>query len=306
MGDDIVQCAVVAGGNGFLGQALVKRLLEKGCFVYNITKNKQAVFRHPSYRELCGSTQELLRAIQMPPDVFFDLAWSGTSGSLRSDIGVQLENVRVSCDYVKLTQELKIPRFVYFGSIMEFDCLNNLIGDNAAEFGIQNIYSASKLTAHMMTELFAKSYQLEFLPVIISNIYGEGEKTPRFINSMVRKMGTCESVDLTEGSQLYDFIYITDAVEMVIQIAEAGRPYKKYYIGNQKQYPLKEFVLRMKTILDYKGKLNFGAVPFMGIALRYDEFDVNSFYEDFDFRPEISFEEGVRKLFEECKRNGEF
>ena len=100
-----------------------------------------------------------------------------------------------------------------------------------------------------MLKTIAADINLNYVNVIISNVYGPGERTPRFLNSVIRALINNQDLDLTEGKQLYDFIYIDDAMQMIKMVAEKAKNFESYYIGNTMQYPLREFVIKAKEII---------------------------------------------------------
>jgi nucleoside-diphosphate-sugar epimerase len=207
--------------------------------------------------------------------------------------------VQAACDAVKLAARLGCKRFVNAGSIMEYEAMS-YIPQAGATPGMGNIYSTAKLAADFMAKTTAAKEHIEYCNVIISNIYGIGEKSGRFLNSVMRKMLQNESIAMTQGTQLYDFIYVTDAVKAIILAGINGEANTSYYIGNETQRPLREFVLDMKEILQSKSELLFGRVPFTGAMLSYREFDTEGL-KTLGFRPEISFKEGIKKTQEWIK-----
>lgn len=108
---------------------------------------------------------------------FFHLAWAGTSGPARADYAVQLNNVKLACDYVKLCAEIGCKRVVYASSINEMETYEYLQSDDIEPAG-GYIYGTGKLAAHLMGETVAKLNGVAFIPVIITNIYGVGENLP--------------------------------------------------------------------------------------------------------------------------------
>ena len=107
-----------------------------------------------------------------------------------------------------------------------------------------------------------------------------------------------ERIEMTHGNQLYDFIYMADAVEEIILCAEKGKSNHSYYIGNSKQRPLKEFVLEAKEVLKSTSQIDFGAVEFNGVELTYIEFDTGKVERELGYVPKVSFKQGIKHLQE--------
>ncbi len=294
---------VVTGATGFVGRWLVNELLLQNDDITVIVRNKDFIPKEwRTSVHIVESTLEQAVALKEEdfpvgnPDIFFHLAWDGTSGSQRANVQLQLRNVQFTCGMVALAKRLHCSRFVNAGSIMEYEAMQ-YIPEDGAEPDKGNVYSAAKLVADLMAKTEAVNLGIDYINAVISNIYGVGECSERFLNATFRKMLRNERISLTHGEQLYDFIYVSDAVKAIVIAGKKGEKNSAYYIGNSKQYPLKYFVLQMREILGSKSELLFGEVPFKGAMLRYDEFDIHKI-EYLGYKPEIDFSEGLNLMRE--------
>ena len=233
--------------------------------------------------------------LDVPDDekILVHFAWDGTSGDKRALENIQLNNVRMSCALIRKAKELDCRRFIYAGSIMEYEAMKTAASDNERP-SRNTMYSIAKLTADFMLKTIAADIGIDYLNVIISNIYGPGEVSRRFLNNVVRLLIKNESLKLTEGLQPYDFIYSDDAMRMIKAVADRGNPFESYYIGNAVQRSLRDFVIEAKNVINSSSELIFGAVPFTGQALDYTEFDCGKM-ETLGIMPEVSFSECIRK-----------
>lgn len=293
--------AIVTGATGFVGKSLVSQLLEDKKKVTVIVRDKKKVpaewLDHVSIIECSLDNLKNLSIVNMEPaDTFYHFAWSGTSGMERADVTLQLKNVENTVDAVRLAKKLNCTRFVNAGSIMEYEAVKYATADEE-KLGMGNIYSTAKLSADFMAKIVATKEEIAYINVIISNIFGVGEKSDRFLNTTLKKMLRNEIIPLTHGNQIYDFIYVSDAIKAIVLAGECGKANCSYYIGNDQQYPLKEFVLKMKEILKSSSELQFGKVPLNAETLNYKEFDTAKLAR-LGFRPQITFEEGIRKTTE--------
>lgn len=289
---------VVTGATGFVGKWLVRELLTQGDEVTVIVRNCKRV-----PEEWNGKVQVVEASLdqlsQLLPqnfvwktaDIFFHMAWAGTSGMERADSVLQLKNVQAACDAVRLAKQLQCNRFVNAGSIMEYEAMQ-FIPQKGTLPGMGNIYSTAKLTADFMAKTVATKEEMDYINVIISNIYGAGERSARFLNTTLRKMINNEVIPLTHGRQLYDFIYASDAARGIVLAGKKGEKNAAYYIGNSSQRPLKEFILEMYDTIKSESELLFDKVPLTGAMLTYEEFDTKGL-KKLGFVPEVSFDEGV-------------
>lgn len=290
---------IVTGATGFVGKWLVNELLAQKDEVTVIVKNKEKVPAEwkGTVHVVEASLEQFCRLEQRDfpnggADILFHLAWSGVSGAKRADVPLQVQNLQYTYDCVELAQRLGCDRFVNAGSIMEYEAMA-YIPMEKTEPGMGNVYSTAKLAADFIAKTAAVDKGMEYINLIISNIYGAGEFSERFLNTVLRKMLNHEPIPLTHGEQLYDFIYVSDAVKAMALAGKKGEKNSAYYIGNRKQFPLKCFIQKMKEALESESELQFGKVPFRGIMLNYNEFDTGKM-ESLGFKPEIDFETGVR------------
>ncbi len=300
-----MKSAVVTGGTGFIGKWLVSGLLESGVEVTLVLlpeiTDMAALPKSPKLKIVACGMESFAKLPRLIPergfDVFFHMAWWGSAGPLRADVPEQLKNVRYSCDAVAAAAALGCRKFVGAGSIME-DEANAYIPQQDAEPSINYIYSCAKLTAHYMCKVTAAHLGLPFCWGKISNAYGEGDRTGRFMHATVEKMRRGEPSGFTHGRQLYDFIYVSELARAFIAIGEKGLPGAAYYIGTKNVKPLKEYILDIKRAAGSASALSFGAVPFKGAMLPGETFDAGPLERDTGFCAKIGINEGIKKYME--------
>ncbi len=297
---------VVTGATGFLGRNLVEELLHLGEEVIVIVREPDKIPNSWKKRVtiLKGSLNDLITLeTDLDAEIFYHFAWAGTSGPERADYNLQIQNISAACGAVELAERMGCKRFVYAGSIMEYET-QAYIPSAGAKPGKASSYSIAKMAGDYFAKTIATNKGIEYINVLISNIYGIGEYSARFLNTTIRKMLNQETLLLSSGNQMYDFIYISDAVRMIIYAAEHGEKNAEYYIGNREQKTLKSFVLIMKEILGSNSELKFGAYPATTMGLTYKEFETCSLYK-MGFKVEITFEEGIRRTAEWIRCNRE-
>ena len=181
--------AIVTGANGFIGKTLVNALLEKNYEIVALDIRFDDVLLNNNFvtcvNVLNKAVTDLKDEIpQNEYDCFFHLAWAGTSGPARADYEMQLNNVKMACDYIQLCKMIGCKRVIYASSINEMETYEYLQSDDIEPSG-GYIYGTGKLAAHLMGETVAKMNGVQFIPVIITNIYGVGEKSARMVYTSI-------------------------------------------------------------------------------------------------------------------------
>lgn len=300
-----MKSAIVTGANGFVGKMLISELIKRNYTVVALDiKFDRPLLDYSQIRcinVLEKTIEELKEEIPKSDyEYFFHLAWVGTSGQARADYSVQISNVKLACDYILLCKEIGCKRVIYASSINEMETYEYLQSDGIQPAG-GYIYGTGKLAAHLMGETVAYMNGVEFIPVIITNIYGVGEKSARMVYTSITKLLKGEHCSFTAGYQTYDFIYITDAINSVIEVAEKGKAFNRYYIGSGEPKPLREFLMEMRDIVSPETEIGLGDIPFKGIDISYGQFDLKKVEKDTGYKNEVPFSEGIRMTAEFIK-----
>lgn len=308
-----MKTAIVSGANGFIGSALVRELLANDYRVYALVRENSCnnVPKDGRVNIIVCDLSDIRKLPEKLPgdpfDVFYHIAWEGSAGPARGDTLLQLKNAQWTVDTLHTAKEVGCKRVVCAGSLMEHEAMLAAYTQGAKP-GAGMVYGSGKLAAHAMSMPVAAMLGIEIIWAEITNAYGPGERSPRLVNTTLRKCLRRESPEFSAGTQNYDFVYIDDTARAFRLIGENGKPFHEYTVGSSSAKPLKEFLLEMQGVVAPDLPFKFGCVPFAGINLPLSEFDCSQTERDTGFRAEVNFTEGCRRTMEwlkmEEKTNG--
>ncbi|MDR2194660.1 MAG: NAD(P)-dependent oxidoreductase [Treponema sp.] len=192
---------VISGSRGFIGSAVKKELEVRG---HCVIDGNERIF--PS-----GGGG----------GIWYHFKWY--VGSATSDINAQVDSVKIALEALEKSHAIGCKRFIFAGSIMEHEVWKLSWRDDA-ELRARDGYAAAKYCASVMLKSRAQELGMECINAIITNIYGPGDRKTRFIMATLLKIKYGEAriapLRFSAGTQMYDFIYIDDAVRAFAELGE--------------------------------------------------------------------------------------
>ncbi len=301
-----MQKVIITGADGFVGYYTTLCFLGEGCEVLALdigeTPNRLKPQKGLTYLQCDVSDPKNLldRIPRGVYDTFIHFAWAGSAGPQRVDYNLQMKNAIDTVECMKAAKELGCSRFVCAGSIMEYE-VEAAVHAQGSRPGMGYIYGMAKHSAHSLCKAVSANIGIELMWPMITNAYGIGEFSPRFVNTTLRKMIAGEPLEFTSGTQNYDFVYVTDVAKAFYLVAKNGKAGCEYMIGSGEAKPLREFVIEMVAACAPHMAPHFGDVPFTGTNMPLSTFDIRDIQEDCGFAPTVSFAEGTKMTMEWLK-----
>ena len=297
---------IITGASGFIGKALTKKLLEEGNNVYAVVRKKEKLKGLLEYKNLipveCELSQYKELSSLIPKDSyqsFFHFAWEGTFGESFKDYHMQLKNAAYAGDAINAAITLGCKKFILAGTIVELE-VKRYINMDSCKPRISCIYGTSKLAAEMLCKTIAFNNGIEFNTAIIASVYGEGDYSRMIQNVLISSLNKGIPPRLIEGNNKYDWVYIEDAVNGIISIAEKGINQKTYYLGHRNLPTFKELVIALGEIVNPSVKLVFGTIKDETFT-DYSLIDLDALYNDTGFECKANFRDSILKTAEWVK-----
>ena len=87
----------------------------------------------------------------------------------------------------------------------------------------------------------------------------------------------------------------------MVEVAQKGKAFNRYYIGSGEPKPLRDFLIDLKNVVDPSAKLGLGDMPFNGIDISYSQFKLKKVEEDTGYVNKIPFDEGIKLTMDYIK-----
>lgn len=293
-----IRKAVVTGGSGPVGLALIKKLLEEQIEILLLYRREsKKIIRVPQHELLhmvCCSLQELNEYMpdEQDYDAFFHLGWVNTWKPDRENLELQGVNVAYTCAAAELAARCGCRVFVGAGSQAEYGRHDKaLLPDTLCV--PENAYGVMKLCANHASRVVCHRFGIRHIwPRILSG-YGIYDNIHSVLNSTIIGSLEGKKPEFSKGEQIWDFVHMDDIANALYLIALKGKDGVNYPIGSGDAKPLREYLTVLCAKLGNLQEAEFGKYPYGESQIMHLEADISRLQEDTGWRPEISFEEGI-------------
>lgn len=225
---DFMDKVLITGADGFIGHNLVNKLLSEGKEVYGIVYPGHNIYENRKEDKLhikCMDLNQVMNHIREFPseeiDTLYHFAWAGVKPELRNDLDVQMMNVNMTLDCMKLAIAIGIKKIVFPGSTNEYLYYGKPLNKDAIP-SPNNAYGAAKIALRYLCSDYALRNNIEFVYAIIAGIYAADRRDNNVIFYTIDKLLRKEKPSLTRLEQLWDYVYIDDVMEALYLIGEKG------------------------------------------------------------------------------------
>jgi len=302
----------VTGASGFLGSWLVRRLLQEGHTVLAIVRPGR---NHPrlkaiapqiefAYADLATISNIIPNVEHFEPDVTFHLAWwGGNSSKLVDDPEQVYANVPGTLELVRLAHKTGCKGFFFFGTSVEYGTYQIPVRETDAVLP-RNLYGYSKHALMQLTQALSAQWGMRFCGIRPFWTYGPMDDDLRMIPYVTRQFLDGKRPKITAGEQLWDFLYVEDAVKALTGLAANNDAAGIFNLGSGKVRPLKEIVTLIRDLIDPRLEIGFGEISYSRHQVMHLEADISKLRSATGWSPQISLEEGLRRTVEWFKTEG--
>jgi len=250
----------VTGATGQIGSRLCKIAVEQGYDVTAIMRKNSSNFSKltgiPVNIVECNAEEYANFETDIKSDCFIHLAWDGRKGK-RDDTYVQAKNIENTLGAVDLANKMNCSSFIFATSQSEIGVVNDVITSNTPCFPVRGD-GIAKLAAGSLSLLRCSQLGIRHSRARILSIFGEGDDDERILTYTAKTLKKGEKPLLTKCEQMWDFIYIDEAVRQILSIAAKGKDIAIYQVCSGKEKPMKWYIEQIRDMIDPSLPLGFG------------------------------------------------
>lgn len=305
---------LVTGASGFIGRRLVARLVRDGHadVVVLDRGSSRAALQHVETLSVPDTSEPALSSALKGRrfDAVIHLAAAGVVPGERNPDILFRANVAYPANLLRALAETPPQAFVMAGSCAEYAHSEPVAGGLGEDAPVETwrLYGATKAAGTLAASATATALGIPFACLRAFNVYGPGEAPHRLLPNLLKGFASGQSIPLSIGTQLRDFIQVDDVVDALETVAAAlpARPECAgiYNLCTGTGTSVADFSRMAARVAGISpDRLDFGAVPLRPDDMMWQIGDNSRLKQAFGWEAGMDLEQGLRRSIEEMQRH---
>ena len=314
-----LRSALVTGCTGFLGSALVDRLLtnniEVTCLVrsQSLAKSVQLADRPGVHLLEYGDSSNFSSSLSgVSAEVIFHLASYGVREADRDFDELIEGNISILVYLLRAVADWPLRLFVHTGSCSEYGPTpEGALIPETQPIAPATLYGAAKASSVLVGNALAATLKIPFATLRLFGAFGTREGSHRLVPYMISRLLNDQAVDLTGGAQVRDFLFEDDVTDAFLAAATSGglESGKAYNVCSSHPTRIRDIGNLLVNLMDKPRELlHWGERPYRSGEPMWLVGDNRRFCEAANWTPSVTLQSGLEKMVEharESRKRGE-
>lgn len=299
---------LVFGASGFIGRWVAQRLSALSADLHLAVRDPEGMralmARYgiqarvwPVDVETPGAVARLCNEVQ--PAIVFNLAGYGVKSHERSEPLADALNRALPIELANACAGVTSPAWagqalVHAGSALEYGPVDGPVVESLPSTP-HTVYGRTKLAGTLGIREASLRSGLRAVVGRIFTVYGAGEDVPRLLPDLIASARGADPLELTEGAQQRDFIYVEDVAEALVRLgANRETEFASVNVATGQLHSVREFVEAAARELEIsRSRLRFGVLPYRREEMWHGEVSIKALRARIDWVPTTSLAEGI-------------
>lgn len=263
------QKVLVAGGAGFIGASLIKKLLSQEASVTilirsntpwrvrNIKKGLKIV------RADLNEKNKLERIIgRQKPQIIFNLAATIKKGRQLDILREQINGNFISVlNLLEAARKTGVKKFIQVGSALEYGDIKPPFYESQKE-SPNFPHALSKVLATNLVMFYGKTSALQTCVARPTATFGPAQNFNSLIPNLIRACFTKKEFAMNPGEQIRDFLFVEDLTDGLLDLGASTKIWGQIVNFGGKRYKIKHVAQTIKKLAKSPLQINFGKEPY--------------------------------------------
>lgn len=310
---------IVTGATSFIGSHAVQTLINQGFEVCALIRPNSAGKKNleqmiikkelleiiecelSGLKELAVNAEKLSKIGQKwshdlgRADYWLHLGWDGSGSDNRKLADIQSMNAVYALDALETAAAVNCKRFLFCGSQAEYGVRNTTMRETD-ELHPLSEYGKAKAKVGREAVMRAEALGITYIHTRVFSVYGPGDHPWSLVESCMRTFKEGGIMELGACTQLWNYLYIDDAVNAIVKLLTGDAPAGVYNVAGEDTRPLREYIETMRALCGGRGTCQYGKRPPNAEGVTSLDPDITKLKEITGFHQMISFEEGIKKM----------
>ena len=297
----------VAGHNGMVGRAIVKKLEDKKLNVLSVNKNEL---------DLTDQSQTFNWIKKNSPQVIF-IAAAKVGGILTNSLNQAeflYQNLMIQNNIIRSAAENNVQKLIFLGSscIYPKESTQPIKEEALLCKPLEKTnegYAIAKIAGLKLCSYLFKEQNKDFITIMPTNLYGPNDNfdltTSHVLAALINKITYAkkykkESVEIWgTGEPKRDFLHVRDLADAVCFLAENYSSDEPINVGSSKEISIKELANMIAKLVGWNGSFLFNKNMPDGTMLK--KLDTNKI-NTLGWKPKIDIKIGIKETIKEYEK----
>lgn len=301
----------VAGHNGMVGSAIVRRLEKENCKILKVEKKELNLLDQKS-------TEEWIRKNKPAIIIIAAAKVGGIKFNMQNKAAFLYENLMIQNNIIYAASKLNIEKLVFLGSscIYPKKTSQPILEEALMQGPLEETnegYAIAKIAGLKLCKFINEELNKKFISVMPSNIFGVNDnfdpESSHVLGALLRKIylakvrGSKNIEIWGTGKPRREFLYVDDLADAILFLLRNYNSSMPINVGTSKDISITELALKISKIMDYKIQINYNTTMPDGTYLK--RLNTNKI-NNLGWTPKISLEDGIKKTLDYCVSNNLF
>jgi nucleoside-diphosphate-sugar epimerase len=257
---------LVAGGNGFIGSHVVRKLLSQGERPIILIRNSSDIWRVKdiiSQVNIFNVDEKPLHELFKSENLsgVINLATYYKKQNAFEDISRMVDsNIKFPAQLLQLCKNYDVPIFITAGSYFQYG-VNSHMSDIESSIP-RDFYAATKSALSKIMDYYSASSPIVAMELLLFTPYGEMDHDDKLIPYLIRNALSGRPVNLTSGFQKLNLVYVGDIASVFVKALDLHIEENKSVhlnVANAQSYSIRDIITVMEEILKKHINVNWNS-----------------------------------------------